>query len=195
MKGYEMTNGRNPGNAKKGDRSFDGRFAGILTEALYSAAFVALNKVERALLLEFMAQYTGRNNGRLLCNVKKLKSRGFGSADTLHRAKRVLLAAGFIYETVQGHRPNKASWYALTWRPLDSSDRYDHGVIRDFRENGYKRYLLVSTAAVHSAREELLQKKLVIPMDGQTDSEIAPLDGKFMEFLIPQRGTVANIIH
>lgn len=190
-----MANGRNPINAKKSNNSFDGRFAGILTEALFSAAFLALNKVERALLLEFMAQYSGRNNGRLLCNIKKLKPRGFGSADTLHRAKHVLVASGLIYETVQGHRPNKASWYALTWRPLDPSERYDPGVIRDFREHGYKRYLGIRADEVHSAREALLQRKVVSPQDGRTDCKIAPLDGNFMEFLVPQRGTVANNFH
>lgn len=195
MKGFEMANGRNPRSAKKGNRAFDGKFAGILTEALRSQAFVALNKVERALLFEFMVQYNGRNNGRLLCNVKKLKSRGFGSADTLHRAKHVLLASGLIYETVQGQRPNKASWYALAWRPLDPSDRYDPGVNLDFRKHGYKRYLRVRSEEVHSVRETLLKKKTVIPQKGEDDDGIAPLDGNFMEYLVPQRGTVGHNFH
>jgi hypothetical protein len=45
------------------------------------------------------------------------------------RAKRELKEAGFINEMVKGHRPNKASWYAITLQTLDRLQGYDHGAV------------------------------------------------------------------
>jgi hypothetical protein len=191
----EMANGRNPRSNKRGDKAFNEAFAGIPMAVLYSPVFVALNKVERALLFEFMAQYNGRNNGRLICTKRKLKERGFNSSDVLHRAKKMLIEAGLIFETVQGHRPNWASWYALTWRPLDKSDRYDPGVEDDFRVSGQRRFERVSAHQVHMARESLLRKKPVIPSGREEKSDTRPLNGFVAEFLMPLRGTVSHVIH
>jgi hypothetical protein len=190
-----MANGRNMKASKKGGKSINEPFAVVPKSALFSDAFLALNKVERALLFEFMAQYTGKNNGRLLCSVKKLKSRGYTSSDTLFRAKKVLLIAGFIFETVKGHRPNWASWYALTWRPLDYDDRYDAGVAAAFREAGQSAYLKASIDEIHTTRELLRKKKLFIPAEGHEDFNTVPSNGFIAEFLIPSRGTVDNRIH
>lgn len=190
-----MANGRNPRSKKRGDKAFNEVFAGIPKAVLYSPVFVALNKVERALLFEFMAQYNGTNNGRLLCTVKKLKNRGFTSSDVLHRAKKVLIQAGLIYETVQGHRPNWASWYALTWRPLDKSDRYDPGVQSDFPVSGHRRFERIGADQVQTARESLLRKKSVIPSDREERSDTRPPNGFVAEFLMPLRGTVSHVMH
>ena len=70
-----MANGRNMRAHKKGDKAFTESFTAIPKSVLYGQAYTALNKVERALFLEFALQYTGRNNGRLLCSVKQLKKR------------------------------------------------------------------------------------------------------------------------
>ena len=190
-----MANGRNPQSKMRGNKAFNESFAAIPKSVLYSPVFVALNKVERSLLFEFMAQYNGRNNGRLLCTTKKLKNRGFTSSDVLHRAKKVLIEAGMIYETVQGHRPNWASWYALTWRPLDEHERYDPGVEDDFRISGNRRFERVTPDQIQMVRESLLRKKNVIPSGGEERDDIRPSDGFIAEFLVPLRGTVSHIIH
>jgi len=189
-----MANGRNPRVRRRGNTAFGESFAAIPKAVLYSPVFVALNKVERALLFEFMAQYNGRNNGRLLCTVKKLKYRGFTSSDVLHRAKKVLIEAGLIYETVQGHRPNWASWYALTWRPLDKHERYDPGVEVDFRVSGHRRFERVAVKQIQMTRESLLRKTSVIPSGREEKSDTRPSGGFIAEFLKPLRGTVSRTI-
>lgn len=191
----KMVNGRNPKASKKGERSINEPFAIVPKSVLFSQAFVALSKTERALLFEFMAQYTGKNNGKLLCSVKKLKIRGYASSDTLHRAKKVLLQAGFIFETVKGHRPNWASWYAITWRPLDSNDRYDPGVIDAFREFGHRAYMKVSVDEILMTRELLLKKKYVNPAEGEAECDTAPSSGFIAQFLVPTRGSIERKIH
>ncbi len=190
-----MANGRNTRAHKKGDKAFTESFTAIPKSVLYGPAYTALNKVERALFLEFALQYTGRNNGRLLCSIKQLKKRGFNSSDTLHRAKKVLLEAGLIYETVIGCRPNKASWYALTYRPLDPSDYYDPGVIEDFRKYGADRYKRVSATNVADTRTSLNRKQNVSPPHEQEEARIAPLDGLIKGYLVPSHGAIERVFH
>ena len=55
------------------------------------------------------------------------------------RAKRELIAAGFIHETVRGHRPNKVSCYAVTWRTLDRLPGYDEGAAATFVRGAYQK--------------------------------------------------------
>jgi len=44
----------------------------------------------------------------------------------------------FIYETVKGYRPNKASWYAPTWMRLDKLNGYDEGASMCFERSAYR---------------------------------------------------------
>jgi hypothetical protein len=67
-----------------------------------------------------------------------MTKRGWKSADMLDKAKRELLEGGFIFQTVQGHRPNKASWYALTWQTLDRLPGYDPGAVETFERGAYR---------------------------------------------------------
>ena len=55
----------------------------------------------------------------------------------LAKCKKELLDGGFIYETVKGHRPNKASWYAITWQTLDRLSGYDYGAEQGFKKGAY----------------------------------------------------------
>jgi hypothetical protein len=106
---------------------------------LDSAAYARLGHPARALLLELARQYVRDNNGRLLLSQAYLAPRGWKSADVVTRAKRELLEAGFIHETVKGHRPNKASWYAVTWHPIDLLPGYDAGGLESFERSAYLR--------------------------------------------------------
>ncbi len=87
--------------------------------------------------MEIARQCKLDNNGRLLASRAYLAKRGWKSADTITRAVRELIDANLIHQTVQGHRPNKASWFALTWRTLDRLPGYDAGAAECFQRGSY----------------------------------------------------------
>lgn len=87
---------------------------------LYSEAYMSLSGRAVKLLIDIGQQYNTRNNGALLASWRYMSTkRGWTSADQLTKAKIELLEHCLIAETVKGHRPNKASWYGLTWLALD----------------------------------------------------------------------------
>jgi hypothetical protein len=159
--------------AAKGGGRDSGGFVALPWSVLDCSAYRALSHPARSLLIEFARQYVRDNNGRLLASTKFLKNRGWNSADVIHRAKRELLEAGLIYETVKGHRPNKASWYAITWQGLDKDSRYDAGAWEGWRHarSGYKNTLL-------------------IPSNGTKEHSIEPADGIAIATTSPLGGTI-----
>lgn len=133
-----MANGRNRG--QKGDSGRDaGGFVALPWSVLDCPAYAALSHPARALLFELARQFVRDNNGRLLASAAYLAKRGWKSADVITRAKRDLIEAGFIHETVRGHRPNKASWYAVTWQRLDKLPGYDAGAAETFVRGAYQK--------------------------------------------------------
>lgn len=116
-----------------------GAFAAVPNVVFDSLAYARLSHPAKALLMEFARQFVRDNNGKLLCSMAYLRTRGWKSADVVQRAKTELLAAGFIFETCKGARPNKASWYALTWRALDRHNGYDPGVVESFERGAYRK--------------------------------------------------------
>lgn len=125
---------------RKGDTGRDaGGFAAIPWTVFDSPAYARLSHPAKALLMEFARQFVRDNNGKLLCSMAHLRSRGWKSADVVHRAKLELLQAGFIHETCKGQRPNRASWYAVTWRTLDRHVGYDHGTIESFERGAFRK--------------------------------------------------------
>ena len=133
-----MANGRNRGH--KGDSGRDaGGFVALPWSVLDCPAYARLSHPARALLFELARQFVRDNNGRLLLSDAYLAKRGWNSPDVTLRAKRKLIDAGFIHETVKGHRPNKASWYAVTWRALDKIPGYDPGAAETFVRGAYQK--------------------------------------------------------
>lgn len=132
-----MANGRN-GHRKRDAGRVAGGFLALPWDVLDSAAFGGLSGSAVRLLLELGRQFVGDNNGRLLSSMAYLRGRGWTSADTITRAVRELEAAGFIHQTVKGHRPNCASWWAVTWRALDRMPRYDPGAAETFTKGAYR---------------------------------------------------------
>lgn len=129
-------------NRKKGDPGRDGGgFVALPWAVLDCPAYARLSHPARSLLMEFARQFVRDNNGRLLASAAYLASRGWTSNDVITRAKRELLEAGFIFETAKGQRPNKAGWYAVTWRTLDKIDGYDAGVTVAFERGAYLKNL------------------------------------------------------
>jgi hypothetical protein len=149
-----MANGRN--NKIKNDSSPDaGGFVALPWCVLDCPAYSKLSHPARSLLIEFARQFVRDNNGRLLASSSYLRKRGWNSPDVITRAKRELLKEGFIFETVMGHRPNKASWYAVTWRSLDNLKGYDTGAKEMFHRGAYA---LSVTLKTKPTREQLYQK-------------------------------------
>jgi hypothetical protein len=169
-----MANGRN--KKQKGDAGRDaGGFSAIPWTVLDSLAYRDLSHPARSLLLELARQFVRDNNGRLLLSTAYLSGRGWNSNSLVTRAKRDLLAAGFIHETVKGHRPNKASWYAVTWRTLDRLPGYDFGAAENFERGAYRK------------------NEVLTPAGGVGRSLIAPAGGVGKAPPTPSQGAIKGI--
>jgi len=186
---------------KRPDTSRDpGGFVALPWSVMDCPAYRALSHPARGLLLELARQYTRTNNGRLLASRAHLAARGWTSNDTIARALRELLAAGFIHQTVQGHRPNRASWFAATWLALDRLPGFDPGTAESFRRGAYRTAAL---PAPKPSRDELYQKwrtqpatknARLRPSGGTESPPIAPPHGTEPEAVAPSGGTMAGIL-
>lgn len=164
--------------SRKGASGRDpGGFIAIPWSVLDSEAYISLSHTARSLLLEIARQFVRDNNGRLLASAAFLKKRGWKSNDVITRAKRELLNNGFICETVKGCRPNKASWYAVTWHALDKHKGYDSGVIAAFERSAYRNYSPEKISALKPSR-------------GAKHSPIAPCHGLGTKFITPPNGAI-----
>lgn len=198
-----MANGRNKVNKGSSGRIQEA-FVAMPWSVLDSMAYASLSLAAKALLMELARQYVRDNNGRLLLSFAYLSKRGWNSKDVITRAKRELLTAGFIHETVVGHRPNKASWYAVTWWTLDKIKGYDFGVEATFRRSAFRD----STPLKPKLTREQIYKKhesagkktahnntSLSPSDGLESLAIGPSDGTEVDAAGPSGGTVSAIFH
>ena len=133
-----MANARNPKRKGHDTGRDQGGFVALPWSVLDSAAYARLSHPAKALLLEVARQFVRDNNGRMLLSRAYLQKRGWKSNDTINNAKAELSTAGFIFQTVMGHRPNKASWFAVTWRALDKIPGYDAGTEQLFKRGAYQ---------------------------------------------------------
>lgn len=172
-------NGRN--KSRKGGSGRDaGGFVALPWAVLDSPAYAALSFHAKALLLEVARQYVRDNNGRLLLSRAYMEKRGWKSSDMLTKAKRELLDGGFVHETVKGHRPNKASWYAVTWQSLDRHPDYDEGAVETFVRSAY-------------ARQQPLKNASLRPPHGTGAPSIAPPHGTGRPSPVPPHGPIKAI--
>lgn len=155
------------------DNSRDaGGFVALPWAVLDSAAYQGLSHPARSLLMELARQYVRDNNGRLLASRAHLATRGWKSADVIQRAKDELIAAGFVHETVKGQRPNKASWYALTFFSIDRIPGYDTGALESFVRGAYRKNASLS------------------PSHGTESTPIVPSHGTEASSPVPSHGTI-----
>jgi hypothetical protein len=149
--------------------------------------------------MEIARQFVKNNNGTLLASGAYLLKRGWRSADVITRAKRELLDAGFIFETVMGHRPNKASWYAVTWQRLDKLKGYDPGTTELFRLGAYAAGVPLQPQRTH---EELYEKwrkpadknACLTPSSGVESALIAPSGGVEGLTVAPSHGAIEPVL-
>lgn len=172
-----MANGRNP--QSRGSGRDAGGFIALPFAVVDCPNYRRLSANARSLLLEIARQYKSSNNGRLLLSKAYLSKRGWNSSDMISKGKKELLEGGFIYETVKGHRPNKASWYAITWQTIDKIDGYDHGALKGFQRSAYSDRLNTKI-------------QLVRPASGSELGEIAPPDGINRVRFAPQAGAIKH---
>ena len=166
---------------KKGSGRDGGGFVALPWSVLDCPSYSPLSHPAKSLLIELARQFVRDNNGRLLASGRYLSKRGWKSADVIQRAKRELIEAGFIYETVKGHRPNKASWYAVTWQDLDKHPNYDAGILEGWRNarSGYE-------------KTKALKIKRLTPSSGTKEMGIAPSSVVVSDKLIPSSGTIST---
>lgn len=100
-------------------------FVPVPCVVLNSVAYLGLSAYGRMLLFDMLNQYNGRNNGTLACPFSQMKLRGWRSEETLAKAKRELLHCKLLHETRMGARPNKVSFYALTFYELNEDSRLE----------------------------------------------------------------------
>jgi hypothetical protein len=160
--------------AKGSSGRVEGPFLALPWDVLDSAAFRRLSGSAVRLLLELGRQFVQDNNGRLLTSLAYLGKRGWNSAATVTKAVRELEEAGFIHQTVKGHRPNKASWWALTWQSLDRIEGYDPGAYPTFKKGAYRDG----------------ENTALIPVSGAKSPRIAPKTGASKGLPTPQTGAV-----
>ena len=169
-----MANGRNRGS--KGDTRRDsGGFVALPWSVLDCPAYARLSMHARALLLEVARQYHRDDNGRMLLSRAHMETRGWKSVDMLTKAKRELLEGGFIFQTVMGHRPNKASWYAVTWRALDKLPGYDAGAEKCFERSAYKKAAPLIGAVLRPPHGT--ERALIVPPHGTETPPTVPPHG------------------
>ncbi|KQP43518.1 hypothetical protein [Pseudorhodoferax sp. Leaf274] len=172
-----MSNGRNP-KRRGHDSSRDaGGFVALPWAVLDSPAYLGLSHPAKALLLEVARQFVRDNNGQLLCSRAYMAGRGWYSHDVLQRAKRELIAAGLLFETVMGQRPNKAAWYALTWRALDRHPGYDVGAVANFKRGAYR----------------ASENAPLSPSGGTGARDIGPGDGTGASATVPRGGPIRGL--
>jgi hypothetical protein len=94
-------------------------FVGIPKEVLEMTEFRTMPSGAKALMLDLMSQYTGKNNGRLCPGWDVMQRHGWASKGTVLRAKTALLERSFAVLTRKGHAPRTSDWIGFTWWHLD----------------------------------------------------------------------------
>lgn len=170
-----MANGRSPKSKGRGSSRDAGSFVTLSWTVLDSQNYQILSTNARSLLIELARQYTSMNNGRLLLFKRYLSGRGWKSSDMIAKGKKELLDGGFIHETVKGHRPNKASWYAVTWQAIDHSPGYDAGAFDGFRRSAYTENVTIKNTHINPSHGT--GKGKIVPLHGSSHYRSKPQDG------------------
>ena len=174
-----MANRRGNPRSRKNTGRDPGQFIALPMIVLKSPAYLGLSAHARSLLLEVALQFNGHDNGRMLLSRAHLLPRGWKSSDMITKAKRELLQAGFIFETVMGHRPNKASWYAVTWQSLDKLLGFDSGAADAFERSAYRKTVPAPVCAKNAPLR---------PHPGTAKRVVAPHGGTRSLPPVPPRG-------
>jgi len=110
---------------KAKNRKETGRFAQLPHVVLNSADYISLSYKSKALLVDLVYQYNGKNNGDLTAALGFLKTRGWVRSATISSAANELLEANLIIKTREGRFQNphsRCALYAITWQPINECE-------------------------------------------------------------------------
>jgi len=165
-------------------------FLSLPTVLIDSDGYRALSHTARSLLVDVGRQYNRTNNGKLVITARWYKPMGWTSADVVSRAKNELLQAGILFETRRGARPNRASWYALTFFGLDVESGLDVSPSQ-FKRGAYIRPDPALAAKRDAARRTRRQPiKALSPSHGTARKAIAPSHGTETRTPVPSGGAM-----
>lgn len=102
----------------------------IPCKVLQGRAWANLSYSAKALLIDLAGQLRARkgeiyNNGDLTTALKILNEIGWTRRGTVQKAAKELEAVNLICMTRQGRLPNLATLYAVTWLPLNESNKIE----------------------------------------------------------------------
>ena len=103
-------------------RRITGRFIGLPHVVVKNKDYIQLSYKSKALLIDLMLQYNGKNNGDLTTALAILRDRGWKRQATIGEAVKELIAANMIIRTREGQFRNpfsRCALYAITWQPID----------------------------------------------------------------------------
>ena len=103
---------------KANGRKLRGGFAAIPHALLNSEKYTKLTPKAVKLMVDFLGQYRGYNNGDFSMAWSVMSEFGWRSKSTLYSARDELREVGFITLTRQGGK-HQCSLYAVTWQPID----------------------------------------------------------------------------
>lgn len=121
----------------KGRKESDS-FLALPHALIHSKNFSSLGGNAVKLLVQIGGLHNGRNNGDISATFSDFQLKGWRSKETLNNALKKLIEKGFIFKTRQGRFPKTCSLYALTWKDLDDSEKYDSGVRQAFKRGAWK---------------------------------------------------------
>jgi|TARA_B110000902_G_C14050662_1_gene491565 hypothetical protein len=110
------------------NRRESGRFVLIPHAVLNSSDYVGISYKSKALLVDLVHQYNGRNNGDLTAALGALKARGWVRSATLSSAVNELMKVNLIIRTREGKFQNphsRCALYAITWQQIDECEGKD----------------------------------------------------------------------
>lgn len=121
------TQGRKEKYASQGglwkDWKNDGGICQIPKRVLLSEDYITLHHASVRVLIAFVCQYTGANNGDLVATKAEMLKHGVRSEDTINRAVKELIEHGLIVKTRNGYAGvdgrRMCSLFALTWMRID----------------------------------------------------------------------------
>ncbi|WP_292934531.1 hypothetical protein [Noviherbaspirillum sp.] len=140
------------------------QFAALPMDVIRSGTWQALPHSARALAIDLMSQYTGKNNGRLCPAFVVMERYGWASKRTLIDAKRALIECPFVVLTRKGHPPRTSEWLAFTWWRLD----YEKSMDIDPKAFPYLNF-------VHAIRPDPNTGRVRVGHDGRAQREVQKL--------------------
>lgn len=141
---------------RKGALPFE--FQPIPKDVLRMKEFQDLPASSKALMLDLMGQYDGRNNGKLCPAFEVMRRTGWVSKGTVQRAKDALVDTPFAVLTRMGHPPRTVDWIGFTWWKLD----YERSMEIDPAKFPYLNFIRMTMADPNTGRAQA-KKQILSP--------------------------------